>query len=36
MDGLYRKLYDLQYADQSAPRGDGARADQARTGVGTN
>jgi len=28
MDGLYRKLYDLQYADQVAPRGDGARADQ--------
>ncbi len=28
MDGLYRKLYDLQYADQVAPRGDGARTDQ--------
>ena len=28
MDGLYHKLYDLQYADQAAPRGDGARADQ--------
>ncbi len=27
-DGLYRKLYDLQYADQVAPRGDGARTDQ--------
>ncbi len=27
-DGLYRKLYDLQYADQGAPRGDGARTDQ--------
>jgi hypothetical protein len=25
MDGLYRRLYDLQYADQStAPGGDGA------------
>ena len=28
VDGLYRKLYDLQYADQGAPRGDGARTDQ--------
>ena len=27
-DGLYRRLYDLQYADQVAPRGDGARADR--------
>ena len=27
-DGLYRRLYDLQYADQGAPRGDGARTDQ--------
>ena len=27
-DGLYRQLYDLQYADQGAPRGDGARTDQ--------
>ncbi|WP_232798283.1 ABC transporter ATP-binding protein [Salinibacter altiplanensis] len=27
-DGLYRKLYDLQYADQGAPRGDRARTDQ--------
>ncbi|MCS3937797.1 ATP-binding cassette subfamily B protein [Salinibacter ruber] len=27
-DGLYRKLYDLQYADQVAPLGDGARTDQ--------
>ena len=27
-DGLYRRLYDLQYADQVAPRGDGARTDQ--------
>ncbi len=27
-DGLYRKLYDLQYADQVAPRGDGTRTDQ--------
>ncbi len=31
MDGLYRKLYDLQYADQAsgtAPRGDGEPVDQ--------
>ena len=28
MDGLYRKLYDLQYADQAASRGDDARADR--------
>ncbi|PSQ86116.1 MAG: antibiotic ABC transporter ATP-binding protein, partial [Bacteroidetes bacterium QS_3_64_15] len=28
MDGLYRKLYDLQYADQAAPRSDDARADR--------
>ena len=33
MDGLYRKLYDLQYADQSkkhsgSPRGDGEPTDQ--------
>ena len=27
-DGLYRRLYDLQYADQVEPRGDGARADR--------
>ncbi len=27
-DGLYRRLYDLQYADQGAPRGDGARTGQ--------
>jgi ATP-binding cassette subfamily B protein len=31
LDGLYRKLYDLQYADQAletSPRGDGEPTDQ--------